>query len=207
MKTRPAGAPRTKPEPILFSGLAPTKRSLVASERRAKLASQQMASKQVDCPTWAHKSGDKMVIQGSPMPPYLHLESKSGFAELRINWQEDRRCWTLNWHLFDRGMTAVSSGNREVTSRELQAAFGLLEAVLPEDSLMNRRSGRDITLRGLFIRQGQWLNMPCPGTGLDGDPNITIFITHEIRREIRRILRHVHPPRRLKTTTRARARH
>lgn len=44
------------------------------------------------------------------------------------------------------------------------------------------------TKQGAFIRYGNFLNIPSPGTGHDGDPNISILIDGPIRRAVRQLL-------------------
>ena len=43
-------------------------------------------------------------------------------------------------------------------------------------------------IRGRYIRHEQFLNLPMPGTGMDGDPNVSIFVSDEIREAVRKFI-------------------
>lgn len=70
------------------------------------------------------------------------------------------------------------------------AAFGLTDYLpmqLPGDFLLEKYGG-DVACQFLFIRWQDYLNIPGPGTGHDGDPNISIKLTDEIKEAIRALL-------------------
>ncbi len=50
------------------------------------------------------------------------------------------------------------------------------------------RYGGNSAVQSKFIRWGNFLNIPCPGTGHDGDPNVSIYVTDEIREAVRKLL-------------------
>jgi len=52
--------------------------------------------------------------------------------------------------------------------------------------------GGDLAIQGRFIhwtsQHTTFLNIPCPGTGHDGDPNISLEVTPEIKDAIRQLV-------------------
>lgn len=50
------------------------------------------------------------------------------------------------------------------------------------------RFGGTVARQGIFIRWRDFMNIPGPGTGGDGDANISVMITGEIKEAIKTIL-------------------
>lgn len=129
--------------------------------------------KQKEFPTWWHPSGAKLRVEPHSSWPPISLVLKSDSAGLIIEKAWD---WHKAWHfiwVITHSLAEHSDGNIWMTIEQLDEAFG--------DSAFS-------TAEGLFIRQGPYLNIPGPGTGKDGDPNISILVTKEIRRAVQRLL-------------------
>jgi hypothetical protein len=50
------------------------------------------------------------------------------------------------------------------------------------------RYGGDSAAQGFYIRWRNCLNIPCPGTGHDGDPNISVTLSDDIKEAVRQLL-------------------
>lgn len=62
-----------------------------------------------------------------------------------------------------------------------KAAFGLRDGWCPEGgSGLICAYGGEAAFQGQFIRWKEFLNIPGPGTGHDGDPNISLQLSGEI---------------------------
>jgi len=67
------------------------------------------------------------------------------------------------------------------------AAFGGLDLVHFTAYPMIHLHGGVAARQGFFLRFDEYLNIPGPGCGMDGDPNISIYLEHEIKDEIARL--------------------
>jgi hypothetical protein len=82
--------------------------------------------------------------------------------------------------------TGQIEGNIKMSRAEVRVAFGL--AAQTEDRTFAKKFNADAASPGRFIRRGSYLNLPMPGTGVDGDPNISVYISPEIRLAIQALL-------------------
>lgn len=106
--------------------------------------------------------------------------------------QGDPEEWEVSWEITLASLWSdeATRGLRRLDINELCAAFRLSEDRDPVSDLplIERYSATD-GVEGKFIRFGQCLNIPCPGTGYLGDPNLSILVTDEIRDAVRKLLR------------------
>ena len=70
----------------------------------------------------------------------------------------------------------------------LKMAFGLSEESGKYGDWLIGRFGGESAEQGQFIRFENFLNIPCPGTGHDGDPNISIVLDDKIRDAVEHLL-------------------
>lgn len=113
------------------------------------------------------------------------LSIKGSAAELTIARTHDRRIveWLVNWKI-NHSLDTCVSGKTLFSSENLVRAFNLIIFINPEhDSgewLIKRYGGTEAK-QGRFIRYRDHLNIPGPGTGSDGDPNISIKLNQKIK--------------------------
>ena len=153
-------------------------------------------------PKWFHPHGMKMDLGGTPIYHTLGgddvlIGSRRGgrpsptVAQLQIRHSVTRgRLYKVSWRImFTRGENAW--GDLLLSGDELRQAFGILSSNSPIGDIteMKERYDAESSIPGHFIRKGKFLNIPMPGTGMDGDPNISIFITEEMQEAIRNLLR------------------
>jgi len=97
--------------------------------------------------------------------------------------------WFIDWEVIQyRPSDQVVRGRREFNDNELAAAFGLTDHPGETDFRLLEQFGGDSAEQGLYIRWGDYLNIPCPGTGHDGDPNVSIELDDQIKEAVRALL-------------------
>lgn len=102
--------------------------------------------------------------------------------------------WLVQWYILHEYRAARLDlddnirGQVVMSERGLRTAFRV-EGLEPEsqDGFANFY-GADVAIQGWFIRQESYLNIPHPGTPLQGDPNISIYVSDEIRDAVVRLL-------------------
>ncbi|MBU2036618.1 hypothetical protein KJ866_00180 [Patescibacteria group bacterium] len=128
------------------------------------------------CPIWWHHHGSKMSVVAQGLCNDLLLLQGSA-AELLI--QRHQTSWLLTWKVIQGPKTAVS-GTVIFPKEELLAAFGQSYDTPRHSTWLIDRYGGSAAYQGLFFRFQSWLNIPSPGTGHDGDPNISIKLDEKM---------------------------
>ena len=135
-------------------------------------------------PSWAHYASARVYIvfnrQGKKC-----LTISSGSCHLKIRPIGDgKRKWEVRWIMFDKGPGNEVYGTRIFNPVELATAFDLHRDLVKTDDLFTAHYNAEYGIPGKFIRKGQFLCIPCPGTGVDGDPNMSIFLFPFIKQNI-----------------------
>ncbi len=153
-------------------------------------------------PEWFNPHGFKMEIGGTPIYQVIannllligskqhQRDSSPTIAQLEIRAATPQGGFKVAWRItFTVGGECVQ-GDVHFSRDELRQAFGLLQpnSLVGEVALLNKRFNADRMVPGHFIRKGKFLNVPMPGTGIDGDPNISIFITNEMQAAVRELI-------------------
>ena len=135
-------------------------------------------------PDWWHSHGSKM----SPRPfdesnQILRIEGSAAFLEISLIGLSTGVRWLVKWEV-RQSQNEKSSGSVIFTDDDMVRAFGIKfeDNEIPSGHGWLYKhylceSGR----QRKFIRWEDYLNIPCPGTGHDGDPNVSMEVTHEIR--------------------------
>lgn len=145
---------------------------------------------EASAPPWFHHHGQKVSLitekQGSR---YFHLGATAVQVRITPYARTADEGWYVEWeirfalHEWTRGQIVLASD-------QLATAFGLqgsCERMSRE--LMGLYPG-SVAVQGRFIRVGPFLNIPGPGTGHDGDPNVSIEIDEQMQQAIRMLLEH-----------------
>lgn len=144
---------------------------------------------QMGKPEWWHNHGHKMHVKELDLTARrLVIE---GGADVTIAHNAERKDeieWLLDWEVSQGGDELVR-GRRTFTSAQLAAAFGVNDTASGEygEWLLDRYGGESAE-QMLYIRWKDFLNIPCPGTGHDGDPNVSIFLWPETVEAVRQLL-------------------
>lgn len=140
-------------------------------------------------PKWCHHHCLKMRVDKFYKDNYLIVIAGSA-AQVRIT----RRAmtvdegWFVDWEII-HSQQESAEGRVIFTTEELRAAFGLSNSPGGEFSYwLIQDYGGDSASQGKYIRWQNYLNIPCPGTGHDGDPNVSICLDNEIKDTVRWLL-------------------
>jgi hypothetical protein len=145
-------------------------------------------------PIWWHHHGRKMEVSEQTDD---RLIIKSNAARLTIQKASPifpdepltKDHWFVDWQVVQcRPIQELVSGRRWLTRDDLRSAFGIIDDSGKYGKWLIDRYGADAAEQMKYIRWHEFLNIPCPGTGNDGDPNISIEISDEIQRAIAKLL-------------------
>ena len=100
--------------------------------------------------------------------------------------------WLIGWKKtrtrYGGNPLEFSSGAVVLNRAEMYSAFGFYGQAHEFDStlanMLRRRYRADVCALHKFMRTGPYLIFPGPGTGAVGDPNVSIEITDQIKKEI-----------------------
>ena len=138
-------------------------------------------------PDWFNRHGQKMMLVDSVLGEQLAIASPNA-ARLSI-FRAGKKDWFVVWIMQFGPFNQHVQGQLRFSPYELAAAFGLRTLDPdPRDAWMQSRWEFAAAVQGRFIMQGPYLNIPGPGTGNDGDPNISIETDPEIRNAVTMLL-------------------
>lgn len=137
-------------------------------------------------PEWFHHHGRKMRLTD------IDLVGKSLFIEgsaasIKINQGPSSDKWMVRWTVI-LSQTERVSGSIIFKTNVLLSAFGLSNDSIYGGDWLLKRYGGACAEQHYYIRWYDCLNIPCPGTGHDGDPNISILLNEEIKEAIKKLL-------------------
>ncbi len=143
-------------------------------------------------PIWYHHHGGKMSIElfdqknkvliiGGNAAKIILQKASPMFPNMKG--------WFVDWLvIYFKPCHEKACGRSRFNKETLAAAFGLSESSGENSDWLIKRFGADSAEQGKYIRWENFLNIPCPGTGNDGDPNVSIYLNDEIRNAVRRLL-------------------
>lgn len=99
--------------------------------------------------------------------------------------------WDLEWTVAEYWPTEeLVRGKRRFRTETLQSAFGLSDTSPYHGRPLIERFGGEAASQGEFIRWRDFLNIPGPGTGHDGDANISIRLSPQTDKAICQLIAH-----------------
>lgn len=133
-------------------------------------------------PSWYHCNGGKISQIGinsanSPTRKVLILGSKT--VGIKIHRDPQGTGYLIKYEIHHPSDTPTTWGKISMSEIEIQKAFGLSGECNGEDEQMVPEK---------FIRQGRYLSIPGPGTGNDGDPNVSIYLDEALVSNVRAFL-------------------
>ena len=142
-------------------------------------------TKMNDLAVWYHHHGNKLNVSDiSTSARTLKIFSKA--VELTIT-PTGTLTWKVKYIILQAGGSFEGSVN--MNDHELKAAFGLPnEGLSGQSDWLLEKYGGDVAMQGKFIRYRRCLNIPGPGTGHDGDPNVSIYLHNEIKEAVLMIM-------------------
>lgn len=144
-------------------------------------------------PEWFHRGGVKMTVCAyDPVKYQVVISSTSDAARVVVRPAPARNWIVVEWRIRFSVSTGVE-GSIWMPVEECKAAFGIRDDLpkSPKGSIDDhfiRRFGATVAVSGCFIRTGNFLNIPCPGIGMIGDPNVSVLLDDEITRAVGRML-------------------
>lgn len=145
------------------------------------------------CPIWWHFHGFKMHLERLDLDKKLIVISNGDVARISITKIsgvfQGNHGWCAEWEitqnkLYNEGV----KGKIRLTDDGLKIAFGLSQRLNEPGKFLCERFGADVADQGKYIRWEDCLNIPGPGNGLDGDPNISICIDKEMKSAVQQLL-------------------
>ena len=141
-------------------------------------------------PSWYHHHGLKMKVLGLPMKrESLSITNHAALVVIeQIRDAQANRdiCWRIIWQInHSSSDDEAVTGYLEFTNEDLSIAFDLTEQA---ENLNQGNEDGCFTKQGKYFRFKNFLNIPCPGTGDNGDPNISIYLSKEIKDAIRQFI-------------------
>lgn len=136
-------------------------------------------------PIWCHHHGSRMAVKELDLKKLL-LVIASSTAEVRIEGSEVNGFKIQFNIVFSRGYGVVGIVYMKIG--DLLSAFGLQDEIGIYGQGLLDNYGGDCANQGKYIRYKDFLNIPGPGTGHDGDPNISIHLDDEIKDAVQKLL-------------------
>jgi len=140
-------------------------------------------------PAWWHPKGAFMRVHHVVSQPHkreLFIKGASDSFWLNITSQAGAATWYLQWQLYHEWAQQVT-GKVRLATGELCLAFALQELPLEQDPLISRYR-QWVCRPGCFFRLADFLNIPCRGTGQNGDPNMSLLLTPEIKTHLANLI-------------------
>jgi hypothetical protein len=145
-----------------------------------------------DHPIWHHPHGSKMRVEKLDKKNRVLVISGSA-AKVTIRKASsiipNAKGWLVDWEVVQ--CQAYGEGVRGRScfkDNDIAAAFGLSDSSGRFGGWLIEQFGADVANQGKYIRWKKFLNIPCPGTGHDGDPNVSIQLNEEIQHNVLQLL-------------------
>ena len=140
-------------------------------------------------PTWYHPGGDKVLIKGHHGITTRNRELVIGSNSLNmtiaknLHAQDKGRCeWLIKYKMSHALIRTYLEGLIIMTTQDLETAFGLSGDCDADDGQgILDVCGGDVAKEGKYIRYGEFLNIPGPGHGWDGDANVSIRVGKDLK--------------------------
>lgn len=129
-------------------------------------------------PRWFHPLGKNVVVE--KVVQNHSVKFRSGGSTMTIRARDGSRFrveWNITW--VDGGV----NGSVLMSGDELAAAFGFYNTHVDfcERRHLEETYGATVACAGKFIRTGDFLNIPGPGIGNNGDPNYSVWLTQPVK--------------------------
>lgn len=142
-------------------------------------------------PIWCHHHGSKMRVEKFDHPNHTLVIAGSAakVTITKVSIHPDTKGWFVDWEVVQwMPCNEGTRGRSFFNDKDLAAAFGLSDESGKYGQWLINRYGADSAEQGKYIRWKDYLNIPCPGTGHDGDPNVSIHLDQQIKDAVRKLL-------------------
>jgi hypothetical protein len=143
-------------------------------------------------PIWWHHHGYKLAVKELDLEKHvLVLEASAANLTVRKGSLIDPEAtgWYIDWEVVQCKPTqSGTKGRTWFNDEDLKAAFCLSDSTGKFGDWILERFGGDSANQGRYIRWKEYLNIPGPGTGHDGDSNISIYVDEDIQNAVHHLL-------------------
>lgn len=147
-------------------------------------------------PSWWSAKGINMKVDGVVLErgkhPIVNIAIGSAARVFICQCDSRRGDFDVQYHI-NHCDGSHSSGSIVMSRADLARAFGLINGYGVGFShsgagLLEMGYELDAASQGKYVRLGNYLNIPHPGTGLVGDPNVSVQIKAEMKSAIQALL-------------------
>lgn len=136
-------------------------------------------------PIWFNSKGMKMMLVPDSKDDTVKIAATAAILSVQRMGPHE---FIVNWQIvLCAPSDEKTTGSRRFSKEEVQMAFGLSDRTDHSSDELIERFGGTSASQGRFLRYQEFLNIPCPGTGHNGDPNISIELDGNIKEAIRRL--------------------
>lgn len=131
-------------------------------------------------PRWHHHHSSKLLINKAKSVQGNSLILESNAVRVTIQRDVQNKGWQIDYEI-KHPSNSWSTGRVCMMSEDLRTAFKLSDdcAAAWGQTILDEHGG-SVAHQGKYIRFGRYLNIPGPGTGHDGDPNVSIYLDDEV---------------------------
>ncbi len=141
-------------------------------------------------PMWCHPHANKMMLVREDQEEYdsNKLKIKGIAAEVSISdFRQGSDYWAVDWKVV-QSRNEFSQGRILMRTQNLERAFGLSDEPGRYGIAILKKYGGTTAHQGAYIRYQNFLNIPGPGTGHDGDPNVSIDLYDDMKEAVRKFI-------------------
>ncbi|MSR71167.1 MAG: hypothetical protein EXS50_00635 [Candidatus Taylorbacteria bacterium] len=141
-------------------------------------------------PFWFNHHGTKVSYIGfnNANSPKRIMLLESSTIKIQISSNHPKTGYILSYTI-THSLDTSNTGKIWMSKEDLEAAFGINDKCEAfGGQWLADEYGADVAHQGKYIRYGIFLNIPGPGTGADGDPNVSIQVSANMIEMIKSIL-------------------
>ena len=139
-------------------------------------------------PIWCHHHCTKCRLKNLDLNrKLLVIEASAASLCVSFDSQASRYRWVVSWRI-RHSSDESSQGVRRFSDANLLSAFLKNQRSDNWSDWLIERFGGHSASQEKFIRWQEYLNIPGPGTGHDGDPNISIKVDEAIKSAVQKLL-------------------
>lgn len=142
-------------------------------------------------PDWCHMHGSKISVEKLDMKNKTLLlkgSAASCLIQKSSNIYPKSKGWMVSYEVIHSPYSKVN-GSIWFSKKDIESAFNLSDNSGKYGNHIIEKYGATVAEQGKYIRWKTYLNIPCPGTAHDGDPNISIHLDFDIKNAVLQLLK------------------
>ena len=157
-------------------------------EEKIQIKPVPVKSKMFGLPSWYHLHGSKICVEEFRARDCKLMLKGSAAGVLIKKHLSSSGGWMIHYFIQYSAETGVK-GIIFMNTNDIKTAFGLSECCeeFGGQHLLDEFGG-DVAQQGKYIRSQNYLNIPGPGTGHDGDANISIWTDDDIKAAVAKLI-------------------